>query len=66
MFSRSVATAAFFGALFLASSLSTAYAANIRGLVGKCLTVSGANSTNGTPIILFDCIGRFNQKWIVD
>jgi hypothetical protein len=35
----------------------------IVGPGGRCLDVSGASSTSGTPIILFDCHGGANQQW---
>jgi glucosylceramidase len=37
----------------------------ITGLAGKCVDVAGANSTNGTPIQLYDCNGTAAQSWTV-
>ncbi|KOR27650.1 hypothetical protein TI03_06435, partial [Achromatium sp. WMS1] len=33
------------------------------GLDGKCLTVKGNTSKNGTAIVLSTCTGENNQKW---
>ena len=35
------------------------------GIAGKCLDVSGANSTNGTAVQLWDCNGTNAQSWSV-
>ena len=42
-------------------------AAEIRGIGNKRLDVSGGVSAkaDGTPIILWQCLGAENQKWIV-
>src|SRR5205823_3965242 len=29
----------------------------------RCLDVNGANQTNGTPVIIWDCHGATNQQW---
>lgn len=33
------------------------------GLAGKCLNVQGGGSDDGTPIILWDCVGLDNEEW---
>ncbi len=36
----------------------------IRGVgSGRCLDVSGAAQTNGTPVQIYDCNGQANQRW---
>ncbi|XVS62622.1 ricin-type beta-trefoil lectin domain protein [Actinosynnema sp. CA-299493] len=35
----------------------------ITGIGGKCVDVAGANSTNGTPVQLYDCNGTAAQQW---
>lgn len=37
----------------------------ITGLGGKCVDIAGANSTNGTPVQLYDCNGTAAQQWSV-
>ncbi|MEU4243924.1 glycoside hydrolase family 3 C-terminal domain-containing protein [Actinoplanes sp. NPDC026619] len=37
--------------------------AGITGLAGKCIDVAAANTTNGTPIQLYDCNGTDAQSW---
>jgi len=29
----------------------------------KCLDASGKGTTNGTPVIIYDCNGGSNQQW---
>jgi hypothetical protein len=36
----------------------------ITGIGNKCIDVKAANSSNGTPIIIWDKHGGNNQKWI--
>ena len=50
-------------AVTLAFSAAPASADQIVGLAGKCLNVSGANSADGTPIILYRCEGYDNEEW---
>ncbi len=33
------------------------------GLAGKCLNVEGAKTTNGTRVIIWDCVDASNEKW---
>ena len=35
------------------------------GYAGKCVDVAGANTTNGTPVQLYDCNGTNAQNWTV-
>lgn len=35
----------------------------IKGINGKCLDVTGSNTADGTPIILYTCHGGSNQTW---
>ncbi|MFL6142201.1 MAG: RICIN domain-containing protein [Labedaea sp.] len=37
----------------------------VTGLAGKCADVSGASSTNGTAVQLWDCNGTGAQQWTV-
>ena len=32
----------------------------------RCLNAKGGGTTNGTPIILFDCVASVNNVWYVD
>jgi hypothetical protein len=32
----------------------------------KCLDASGQGTTNGTPIIIWDCNGQANQQWNIN
>lgn len=38
----------------------------IHGLLGKCVDVFGATPTDGTPVVLFRCTGKDNQRWTID
>lgn len=40
-----------------------AQAAEIVGLGGKCLDITGGRADDGTPVILWDCHGGGNQRW---
>ncbi|MGV4981171.1 lectin [Streptomyces sp. NRAIS4] len=67
---RSLPAAVFAAALGLSACLlsaSPAAAATgaITGLAGKCLDVAGADSTDGTPVQLYDCNGTGAQQWTV-
>ncbi|MGQ4416214.1 lectin [Streptomyces sp. SAS_269] len=67
---RPVRTLVSLAALSLATGLLTASPAHaatgtITGLAGKCLDVAGANSTDGTPVQLYDCNGTAAQQWTV-
>lgn len=31
---------------------------------GRCLDITGSNSSDGTPVVLWDCHGGANQQWI--
>jgi hypothetical protein len=42
---------------------SSAYAAQIVGIGGKCLNVKGGGDADGTPIILWPCSGTDNEQW---
>ncbi|MFJ4580377.1 lectin [Streptomyces echinatus] len=46
-------------------SPAAAATGSITGLGGKCLDVSGASSTNGTAVQLYDCNGTAAQQWTV-
>ncbi|MFP2959395.1 ricin-type beta-trefoil lectin domain protein [Myxococcus sp. 1LA] len=35
------------------------------GIGGKCLDVAGGAFANGTPVLLWDCHGGPNQKWLL-
>ena len=48
-----------------AAFFDESHAAEIRGIAGKCLDVSGGGSDDGTPIILWPCHGGGNQQWMV-
>ncbi|WP_233166671.1 PHB depolymerase family esterase [Micromonospora sp. Rc5] len=44
-----------------------AYSIAFLGLDGtKCLDASGAGTSNGTPVIIWDCHGGTNQQWNVN
>ncbi|MFI7618755.1 glycoside hydrolase family 19 protein [Nonomuraea terrae] len=57
------------GAIFSSLAVSPASAADpvgsITGFAGKCVDVAGANSANGTPVVLYDCNGTDAQRWTV-
>ncbi len=42
---------------------SSADAAQIVGIGGKCLNVKGGGDADGTPIILWPCSGTENEQW---
>jgi hypothetical protein len=44
-------------------STSSADAAQIVGIGGKCLNVKGGGDADGTPIILWPCSGTENEQW---
>ena len=46
-----------------AAFFDESHTAEIRGIAGKCLDVSGGGSDDGTPIILWPCHGGANQRW---
>jgi chitinase len=37
----------------------------VTGIAGKCVDVRAANTTNGTPVQLYDCNATFAQQWTV-
>ncbi len=51
--------------VFGMTAASAATAGAITGYGGKCVDVSGANSTNGTRIQLWTCNGTNAQQWTV-
>jgi cytochrome c len=60
MFKKVLAT------LFMLFTTSTiCAAAEMVGIGGKCLDVQGGSSADGTPVILWSCHGRENQRWEV-
>jgi hypothetical protein len=45
------------------AALADTVGSAIKGLGGKCLSTNGYTFANGTPLILWDCLGQDNQKW---
>ena len=52
-------------ALVIMAGPADAATGQITGLAGKCVDVSGANSTDGTQIQLWTCNGTVAQQWTV-
>jgi len=48
---------------FLCFTGGNASAEQIVGIGGKCLNVSGGVPNDGTPIILWPCVGAPNEQW---
>ncbi len=46
-----------------AASAATSVTGQITGLAGKCIGAAGGNTTNGTAIDLYSCVGDATQQW---
>jgi hypothetical protein len=46
-------------------TLSVAQAALLTGIGDTCLDVPDGDTANGTPVQIFTCHGRRNQRWSI-